>query len=194
MININTITVLKTLYQHLSKSGIEWFVTGKTNLVLQGININPTRVGILIRHKDLESFLKLFSDFEQSNIEVLKNGEAWELILFIDGMEVLVCAEYDHGSYWLANDNPVKIQVDDIKIPCLSLVAEKKAYEKMGKKKIWSKFKKLKKFCMIKIRKVDYLRTTVKNRLSSFICFISIKYKPFSFNTHSLKLPLANLF
>ena len=144
MINQDIVKVLKAIPMHLEKSGIEWFVTGKTNLALQEIDVSPGRMGILIKHKDLDCFLKLFSDFRHSNIEALENGEALEIVLFIDDVEVLVCAEYNHGIYWLVNNNPVSIKVADFKIPCLSLAAEKEAYEKMGREKDLIKIQKIK--------------------------------------------------
>ncbi|MFA5075179.1 MAG: hypothetical protein WC436_03700 [Candidatus Babeliales bacterium] len=144
MLKQNFIKTLKLLAARIDKSGIEWFVTGKTNLALQGIDLQPSHLGILIRHKDLNNFKKLFSDFKQSNLEFLENGQAWEFFIFIDDVKILVCAEYDHGIYWIVNENPVNILVEDIKISCFSLESEKAAYEKMGREKDLFKIQKIK--------------------------------------------------
>lgn len=118
-------------------------MAGKTNLALQGINIVPSQVGIVIHYEDLDKFLDIFSEFKRTEIEELPNGEAKEFIMYISDVPVLVCAEYLHGAYWVMNKNPSKIKVDNLEIPCFSLESERDAYARIGlseKAKIISDF------------------------------------------------------
>ena len=126
--NVNYKKALKDLKERLE---IEWFVIGSANLALQGINVTPSNLGILIHHTDLEKFLALYSDFLSSDIVKLENGEAQEFTLRLHGVEVIVCAEYEHGIYWEVKNPPTTLTYDNMKIPCFSLYAEREAYKKL---------------------------------------------------------------
>jgi len=47
-------------------------------------------------------------------------------------VELLVCAEYDHGIYWEVMNKPVMINLENIQLPCFSLESELQAYTKLG--------------------------------------------------------------
>ena len=132
MINQAYLETIKLLHARLSSSNIEWYVVGKTNLALQGISIEPTRLGILIHDNDLSQFLEIFADFKKSDIVELPNGEAKEFIMSIGSINILVCAEYAHGIFWQVMAKPILFPVDNIPIPCFSLESEKRAYIKLG--------------------------------------------------------------
>lgn len=132
MLNTQYLNILKIIYERLKKANITWYVIGKTNLAIQGINVQLSRLGIMIKHEDLQPFLKIFSDFDRTEVELLENGEAEEFNLFIDDIDVLVCAEYSYGTYFVLNNKPMQVELDNMQINCLSLDAEKQAYMKLG--------------------------------------------------------------
>lgn len=120
------------LLSKLSDSNIEWYITGKTNLALQGIKIESSHLGILIHDTDLNKFLEIFSDFEKSEIIELENGEAKEFTMNLENVKVMVCAEYPHGAYWVVMNNSILLKMDDIQIPCFSLESDRDVYIKLG--------------------------------------------------------------
>ena len=62
MLDQTYLDTLKAIHNRLLNSNIIWFLIGTTNLALQGIDIKPLHLGILIHHKDLNKFLEIFSD------------------------------------------------------------------------------------------------------------------------------------
>jgi hypothetical protein len=124
MINKNYISILKIIYSKFTNSKLNWYLIGKTNLALQGVEIIPKNLGILIHDYDLDIFLKLFSEFDHEPIEELFNGEAKEFIIHINDISVLVCAEYSHGSYWQVPQDIKYIKIEKMIIPCFSLKSE----------------------------------------------------------------------
>lgn len=119
------------LHSKLFESNIEWYITGKTNLALQGIEIEPSHLGILIHDTDLNKFLEIFSEFKKSEIIELENGEAKEFTMNLGDVKVMICAEYPHGAYWVAINNPILFKIDNIQIPCFSLESDRDAYIKL---------------------------------------------------------------
>lgn len=132
MISLVYKKAIKILHSKLSNSDIEWYITGKTNLALQGIRVKPSHLGILIHNTDLDKFLKLFPEFRKSEIIELENGEAKEFTMDVAGVEVMVCAEYPHGTYWVVMNSSILLKIDDIQVPCFSLESDRDAYIKLG--------------------------------------------------------------
>jgi len=128
----NVIQTLKILHKYLNNSKLNWWIIGKTNLMLQGIKIQPSKIGILIEWEDLKKFLTLFSKFEHSEIISLENGEALEFILWVEKVKCLICAEYAHGIYRRLTSDTAFVKIENIEIPCFSLKSEQEAYQKLG--------------------------------------------------------------
>lgn len=132
MINNDYLSALKIIHSKFSTSNINWYLIGKTNLALQGMDVVPSHLGILFHDYDLDEFLKLFSEFKHESIEELPNGEAKEFILYINKVPVLVCAEHPHGSYWQVPQDIKNIKINEMIIPCFSLESEKEVYKRIG--------------------------------------------------------------
>ena len=130
--NLVYLKAIEILYSKLSDSNIERYITGKTNLLLQGIEIKPSHLWILIHNTDLDKFLELFLNFEKSDIIELENGEAKEFTMKIDDVDVMVCAEYPHGTYWVVMKTPIILSLENMKIPCFSLESDRDAYIRLG--------------------------------------------------------------
>ncbi|MCX6742205.1 MAG: hypothetical protein NTX24_03470 [Candidatus Pacearchaeota archaeon] len=132
MLNEKFIEALKVVASRLNNSDIKWFLTGSSNCTLQGVDMNPSHIGIVFGHEDLEKFLFLFSEFKHIETEERDNGEAKEFFMHVYGVKFLICGEYNHGTYIIVNKAPLKIKVNGMIIPCLSLRAEEEAYRKLG--------------------------------------------------------------
>jgi len=115
---------LEVIYKKLKDSTIEWYVTGKTNIALHGLPVKPRGIDVVIHNSDLDRFLELFKDCIRSGIVILNNGEAQECSLSICDVEVIVCAEYDHGIRWRAFNGADILATDAMAIPCFALKAE----------------------------------------------------------------------
>ena len=139
---------IKEIHSKLKDLGIEWYITGKTNLALQGINIKPRCISLLVHDKDLDKVVDLFTDYKQSDAIELDNKEAREFSMSIGGVDVIVSGEYDYGTYWQVFKDPTDLKMDDIKLPCFNLKAEQDAFIRlnmMEKEKAVSEFFKKKK-------------------------------------------------
>jgi len=64
---------LKSIFERLDKSGIEWFLIGGFNHKVQGLNREANDLDIGIHYKDFEKTKDLFSDFDISKIATWKN-------------------------------------------------------------------------------------------------------------------------
>ena len=89
-------------------------------------------MGILIHDTDLEKFLKIFLEYNKSDIIELKNGETKEFTMKVNDIDVVVCAEYPHGAYWVVMKDSVIISLNNMEIPCFSLESDKHAHIKLG--------------------------------------------------------------
>jgi len=117
----------------MNENKIKWALIGSTNMQLQGMNVNPHDLDIVVQLKDLEKIREIFSDYNASAIKELKpltNEPGWEVKLNIENVEVHILGERDTGEYVskLLSDRLTKIKIDDIKIPCFTLEAEAQTY------------------------------------------------------------------
>ena len=122
--NNKFLNALKLVSSKLNESSVKWMLCGTTNYVLQGIDVHPNDIDISISHKDLEKIRKIFSEYNQSEINDLSNGEGQEFKFDVDGVEVQICADYEHGFYYKQSNKIKILNIDDIKIPALKLEAE----------------------------------------------------------------------
>jgi hypothetical protein len=139
---------IKEIYSKLKDSGIEWYITGKTNLALQGVKIKPKCISLLIHDEDLDKVSDLFMDYKKSDVIELDNKEAKEFSMSVGGVDVIVCGEYNYGTYWQIFKDPVYLKTDDMRLPCFNLKVEKDAFVRLGmmkKEKAVDEFLKKKK-------------------------------------------------
>jgi hypothetical protein len=128
MIDRKYIDSIRLIHSTLENSNIDWYIIGRTNLALQGINIVPEQIGVLIHSYDLDRFLSVFRKYSHSEITELPNGEAKEFILHIGSADALVCAEYEHGIFWKVFRKREKIFLEEMCLPCYSLESDRDAY------------------------------------------------------------------
>jgi len=138
MINNNFKKAIKIVHQLLKDNNIKWALIGSTNLALQGMNINPNDLDIIVKMDDLKLITKIFSEYNSSEAREIKSMTSepiWEIKAKIDNIEVHIISEKETGEYlrkFLLN-NMIEIKLDNINIPCFTLEAEAKAYSETNR-------------------------------------------------------------
>lgn len=127
--------VIKFVCSKLEHKEVKWAIVGSTNMALHGIDVNPNDIDIVTNPGDLKIFEEVFQEYVVKPIckkAPYKQGfpEFYELKLDIKGIEVHIFGEYDTDVYYskVSRGKVVLVNLDDIKIPCLSLESEADAY------------------------------------------------------------------
>jgi len=133
MINSKFTHAIKVIHQLLDEKKISWALIGSTNMQLQGMNVNPRDLDIVVQLKDLEKMKNIFSGYLASEIRKLEPmtiEPAWEVKLDIDEVEVQILGELDTGEYVskLLAKRLIHISLGDIQVPCFTLDAEAQTY------------------------------------------------------------------
>jgi len=125
---------VRIIFSRLDDSGIMYCLAGSVNMQLQGIQVEPHDLDVVIQHKDLERVRTIFSDYSASSVRKLKNTlsekPAWEVEVYISGVKVQFFGgdEDDIYAAKMIAGMTTKFSIDDIKVPCLTLEAEMKSY------------------------------------------------------------------
>ncbi len=89
--------VLNIISQKLNQESIKWSLVGSTNLAIQGMNINPIDLDILVKWSDLKKIKDIFSGYNPSEIKKLmpfiEGQQAWEMKTIINDIEVQFFSE-----------------------------------------------------------------------------------------------------
>ncbi len=141
MINKNFKEAIKIIHQLMSENKIKWALIGSTNMQLQGIDIVPNDLDIVIQLKDLEKMREIFSEYNVSAVKELKplshiDTRKLEFTFEIDNLLIQVIGEIEKGLYInkLLSNRFKKIKIDDIEIPCFALEAEAQTYAEINRK------------------------------------------------------------
>ena len=129
---------LKTVTEKLQNNNIQYTIIGTTSLALQGINVKPNDIDIIISLNNLKKAKDIFSEYNPSIIEKVKSSieePAWEIKMQIQGIEVQIIAEKQTGIYLrkLTKNNKTTIKLDNLKLSCFTLEAEAQAYQDIGR-------------------------------------------------------------
>ncbi|MGV8171452.1 MAG: nucleotidyltransferase domain-containing protein [Candidatus Woesearchaeota archaeon] len=133
MVDSRFIHAIKIIHQLLNENNISWALIGSTNMQLQGMNVNPRDLDIVVQLKDLEQMEKIFSDYNASDVRKLPpmtDEPGWEVKIDINGVDVQILGERDTGEYVskLLAEKLIRIHLDNIDIPCFTLEAEAQTY------------------------------------------------------------------
>jgi len=128
---------IKTIHKKIGHD-IKWALVGSTNMQIQGMQIEPRDLDIVIQHKDLERVSKIFSDYSASNVIKLKtfSGKpAWEVRATINSVEIQFFGGDEKDIYVikLLSGKIIMIELDGIKIPCFTLEAESQTYKETNR-------------------------------------------------------------
>jgi len=133
MLNQNLSDAIKIIRERLDDNQIKWALVGSANMKLQGMEVEPRDLDIVVQYKDLQKASSIFSDYSASavkELESLSGKPAWEVNARINGAEVHFIAGEERDVYvskLLANQITY-IKLDDVDIPCFTLEAESQAY------------------------------------------------------------------
>ena len=125
--------------RNLKNNKIKYALIGSANMLLQGMDVNPQDLDIIIQAKDLKKIQKIFSNDKLLPIEKLKNftnNSAWEIKITLSKIDIQILGEKDNGTYVskLLGNKLIEISLNGIKIPCLTLMAEAQAYAETNRK------------------------------------------------------------
>jgi hypothetical protein len=125
--------VIRIVYESINKNNIKWALIGSVNLKLQGMEIEPSDLDIVVMLEDLEKIRRIFSEYNPSKIKKLNplgGNSAFEVKVIIEGIEVQILGEERGGVYIvnLLKNKLTKIKLEDMEIPSFTLGAEAEAY------------------------------------------------------------------
>lgn len=111
--------------------GIDWALIGTFNLYLQGISVDPNDVDILTTAKDIKKIARVFgssvfNEHGYDETETALDGIAVHAVT-IDGNPL-------RGHQSLTNDK-IYLDIDNLKVPCMSPESELKFYRQAGREK-----------------------------------------------------------
>jgi hypothetical protein len=125
---------VRTVFSRLDGSGILWCLAGSVNMQLQGIQVEPHDLDVVIQHKDMEKVRALFSGYSASPVREKKTlyGKPawWEVEAYVSGVKVHFVGGDEDDIYVgkLIAGMTTKVSIDEIKVPCFTLEAEMKSY------------------------------------------------------------------
>jgi len=154
MIQQRIIEVLRVINQKLKDQKIKWVLVGSVSLALQKVEIKPKDIDILTNRIGISKINKLFRKYEvkPAKFKSSKFFESYIGEFRINGVKIEVMANLREkiGDRWISFSSRLTysriIETNGMKIPVSPLQEQLKSYEKKEEeKKIWLKFKKLKK-------------------------------------------------
>lgn len=102
---------------------------------LQGFNLKPKDIDILVPFADKEKIKEIFHNFKIIEAGQCANTKHEKIKLLIEKVEVEFCCERENGFYrqFLSGGGTVNIKLDSAEIPCLKLENEIIAYQYLGR-------------------------------------------------------------
>ena len=142
MISLRHLNVLRKLHARLNATGINWAVTGSLGFTLQGVPVEPHDIDIQSDAAGVYEIQQLFAEFVLRPVALSSkhNVRSHFGALLVDGIEVELMGDIqkpDSGGTWDAptdlNRHKRFVEVEDMRIPVLSLEHEEQAYRKLGR-------------------------------------------------------------
>ena len=155
MFNQNLVNTLKLISQRLNENKVIWAIVGSTNLALQGIEITPRDIDIILTIENLVKLKNIFPEYSVTEIEEkqsTRGSSYWRVLIEINGIEVEILGEKENGVYTdnLLAGNKLEILLDDTNIFCLTLQSEIYAYRETGRQ---NRVEMIEKFLLIQNNK-----------------------------------------
>jgi hypothetical protein len=134
---------LRTITKRLSGSAINWAVCAGTSIWLQGVDIEPKDIDIIVCTKDdMERLAQRLKKFETEPVHHVEKEEydAYECKFKVNGTDVQVMGELvnkipgcDLWSETKGLSAKKTVIIDSMRVPVISLAQEYNAYLKRGK-------------------------------------------------------------
>lgn len=142
MISKENIEAIKIITEKLSHDNINWALIGSSNLALQGVDVEAHDIDILTDKEGALLMRKILKEFTKEEIKY-KESEKFKSYygkFIINGVEVEIMGDLSNlnprGDIWSETTNfskKIYFQVDDTKVPVISLDQEYQAYLKLGR-------------------------------------------------------------
>lgn len=144
MIERRFLEVLSQIYTRLNDIDVDWVVTGSLSFALQGVPVTVNDIDIQTDKVGAYKIEDLFSEFvvrktKFSSAEKIRSHFG---VLTIDGIKVEVMGDIqkrNENGEWEQPTDLTKhmqfVEIEDMRIPVLSLKYEYKAYVKLGRTK-----------------------------------------------------------
>jgi hypothetical protein len=135
---------IKIIYAKLNNTNFPYAFIGSTNCALQGMEVSPRDLDLVMKLDDLQHIPKLFKEYSPSDIEELlpdskdpawtaklANHPAFNVHAHVKEIKVQILGEKDNGDYVskLVANRIIYIPFNGLKLPCFTLEAEAEAYE-----------------------------------------------------------------
>jgi hypothetical protein len=142
MIPKKNIEVIKFITEKLSHININWALIGSSNLALQGVDVEAHDIDILIDKEGALLIGEILKEFTEKEIKYQESEKfkSYYGKFIIDGVDVeimgdllIINPEENIWSQSLNLSEKIYFQIDNIKIPIISLDQEYKAYLKLGR-------------------------------------------------------------
>ncbi len=126
--------ILKDFLEIFDKNGIVWCVGSSTSLFLQGVDIFPKDIDLIIDSIQIENTFKLLVE---NGYELLKKSEDFNGNSIIKGSINKYEIPVEIVGFELFKDDLIKLDINDQKIPVYPLEIELEFYkQRKGKEKV----------------------------------------------------------
>ena len=138
MINKKLKEVILLIAKKFKGTKVKWALVGSTNLTLQGVNVLPHDLDVVVEANNLKKIKKIFEEFKPSEFKEvipITTNPFWEMRLNVMGVDVQIFGEKNGGIYVskLLSKKLNYVELENIEIPCFSLEAEMKAYSETNR-------------------------------------------------------------
>ncbi len=135
---------LKIIVNSLKNEKFNWAIAGSTNLLLQGIKVKPRDIDLITTKQGAYKIEKILKDYK---VEGIRFKESKKLAgyygkFMIKNIPVEVIGEIRRKNLYLPYlKSRIFVEVNRMKIPCLSLEAEARGYKFLGRRKKYNLIK-----------------------------------------------------
>lgn len=135
---------IKRILEKISEAagGCQKFtVIGSTNMMIQGINVLPEDIDIVLNSNQLENIKENLEEFIKEDIHPRRipgtDNICRRMVLEIEGLDIEIFEEEPEGVYrkYMDNGGTIKTSIEDLEVQCLKLEKEKETYREIGREK-----------------------------------------------------------
>ena len=143
MIPEKVVDTIKIISSKLKENGIDYAIIGSGNCALQGMDLTPRDLDLVVRLDDLKKMPEIFKEYSPSEVEKLfpdskdpawtaklEKHPAYNVYFYIEGVEVQILGEEDDGDYVskLLAKKIILVSLKGNNLPCFTLETEAEVY------------------------------------------------------------------
>lgn len=142
MVERKYLDVLHKLYKRLSRTRINWALTGSLSFALQGVSVKPHDIDIQTNKAGAYEIEHLFAEFVTRRVAFSSTEKIRSHFgdLMVDGIKVEIMGNIEKRLKNGTWESPVDIEqykefleIEEMHVPVLSLAYEYQAYVKLGR-------------------------------------------------------------